>query len=159
MFDPFIGPNAPGCNSVAEILAAPALFPCQRDARTACLLNDRFRVQADMWDFSTEAPALGAMHPAQVQTYLGEPSETEQSISFYSFQEGNVEIFVKMVDACASSFDAFWVFVAGATNAEAEVVVLDTWSGQRYRVHNPRGQLFSTTADTAAFATGDAPSP
>jgi hypothetical protein len=159
LHDPFLQFNAPGCNSLAEILAAPPLFPCLRDARTACLLDERFRVQADMWDFSTEPPAPGAMHPAQVQTYVGEPAETEQSVHFYSFQEGNVELFVKMVDACASAFEAFWVFVAGATNAEAEVVIVDTWSGQRHRVHNPRGQLFSTVADTVAFATCDAPLP
>ena len=86
-------------------------------------------------------------------------AETDQAVFHESFQPGNFEVGVKMVDACATSFEAFWVFVAGATNAEAEVVILDTWSGERYRVYNPRGQLFSTTADTAAFATCHATSP
>ena len=111
-----------------------------------------------MWDFTTEPPEPGAMHPAQVQTYVAKPSETEQSVNFYSFQEGNVELFVKMVDACATAFEAFWVFVAGATNAEAEIVILDTWSGQRYRAHNARDNCLGRGRH-AAFATCDSPTP
>jgi hypothetical protein len=95
-----------------------------------------------------------AQFVGQVQTYLGESSETEQTVSFYSFQNGNVELFVKMVDACSNpSFVAFWLFVAGATNAEAEITVRDTVTGLTRTIFNPSGQLFQTVADVQAFQT------
>lgn len=90
----------------------------------------------------------------RVQTYGGESSETDQSVSFYSFQDGNVEIFVKMVDACSSpSFVSYWLFASGATNAETEITVRDTLTGLVRTIINPAGQLFQTVANTEAFET------
>ena len=101
------------------------------------------------WDFS------GMEVGGVIQTYGGVTSETDQSVSFYSFQEGNVEVFVKMVDACAFSSDpsqnAFWLFAAGATNAEVEIAIRDTETGETIVIDNPSGQLFETFADTRAF--------
>ena len=151
--------NAPGCNSRAQILASPPDSPCVRDAHTACLIDERFRVRADTWDFANAPVGPGARVRARVQTYDGIRGETDLSVSFYSFEEGNVELFVKMLDACPIAFRTFWVFAAGATNAEAEVEVLDTWTGQKHRVYNPRGRVFSTAAGTDAFATCDTVGP
>lgn len=89
-----------------------------------------------------------------IQLYQGASSETEQSVSFYSFNNGNVEVFVKMVDACASpAFNSFWLFAAGATNAETTIIVRDTQSGISRVIFNPSGQLFAPVANTAAFQT------
>ncbi len=122
---------------------------CARAVSVACLLDDRFEVSVRTWDFSgTEVGGV-------IQTYGGVTSETDQSVSFYGFQEGNVEVFVKMVDACAFSSDpaqnSFWLFAAGATNAEVEITVRDTETGEMVVIDNPSGRLFETFADTRAF--------
>ena len=94
-----------------------------------------------------------------IQFYNGASSETSQAVNFYSFEFGNVEIFVKMVDACSSGFNSFWVFAAGATNAETVILIRDTWTGQVYRIDNPRGQDFFFPPDTQAFKTCSASPP
>jgi hypothetical protein len=133
---------------VGVVGGLPNTMPCVRDAMTACLLDDRFEVKVSMWNFATP-PVL---FPGQIQTYLGASSETDQSVSYYSFQEGNVEVFVKMVNACSNpSFESFWLFAAGATNAETEILVRDTTTGSTRRIHNPRAHLFETVANTQAF--------
>ena len=112
-----------------------------------------------MWDFANPPSGPGNLFPGMVQTYNGESSETEQAVNFYSFQFGNVEIFVKMVDACSSGFNSFWVFAAGATNAETLILIRDTWTGQVYRIYNPRGVDFFFAPDTQAFNACDATAP
>ena len=136
-------------------------LPCLRDNLTACLLgNDgRFEVTVQMRDFANPPNGPGNPFPGMVQTYNGESSETKQSVSFYSFEFGNVEIFVKMVDACSSGFNSFWVFAAGATTAETVILIRDTWTGQVYRIDNPRGQDFFFAPDTQAFKTCNASAP
>ncbi len=119
---------------------------CVRTPAVACLLDSRFEVTVTMWDFSGNAA------PGIIQTYGGQSSETDQSASFYSFTEGNVELFVKMVDGCGLN-NSFWLFVAGATDAEAEILVRDTQTGEVIRVYDPREQVFETVADTSAFST------
>jgi hypothetical protein len=127
-------------------LMAPG--PCVRDTHTACLLDDRFEVKVEMWNLAMP-PTL---FPGHIQTYQGASSETEQTASFYSFQEGNVEVFVKMVAACAHpSLPGFWLFAAGATNTETEILVRDTDTGTTRRIHNPRAHVFDTVANTSAF--------
>jgi hypothetical protein len=135
--------------SSAPIEEAP---PCIRDDRTACLLDGRFRVTVQMQNFA-HPPVV---FPGTIQTYGGQSSETDQSVSFYSFQEGNVEVFVKMVDACAApAFNSFWLFAAGATTADTHITVDDTLSPETYSINNPSGQLFLPVADTLAFLTCD----
>ena len=150
--------------------------PCFRDNQTtACLLGDgsqssvaarggslgdgRFEVTVTMRDFANPPNGPGDLFPGMIQFYNGQSSETTQAVNFYSFLFGNVEIFVKMVDACSSSFNSFWVFAAGATNAETVIVIRDSWTGQVYRIENPRGQDFFFAPDTQAFQTCDARPP
>jgi hypothetical protein len=127
-------------------LLAPG--PCVRDERTACLY-DRFEVRVEMRNFANPPVTF----PGFIQTYQGVSSETEQSVSFYSFNEGNVEVFVKMVDACSTPSLAFWLFAAGATNAATDITVRDSLSEEIYTIQNPSGLLFQTVADTQAFKT------
>ena len=150
--------------------------PCFRNNQTACLLDGsvgdevvgrgsighgdgRFEVTVTMRDFANPPDGPGNLFSGMIQHYDGESSETDQAVSFYSFEEGNVEIFVKMVDACSSGFNSFWVFAAGATNAETVILIRDTWTGQVYRIDNPRGGDFFFPPDTQAFKTCDAPQP
>jgi hypothetical protein len=116
----------------------------------ACLLDGRFEIKVRMKNFAT--PPVEFI--GRVQSYNGESSETDQSVSFYSFQEGNVEVFVKMVDACSNpSFVSYWLFASGATNAETEITVRDTVTGLVRTITNPAGHLFETVANTEAFET------
>ncbi len=121
-----------------------------RSVSVACLLGGRFEVKVRMFNFA-DPPQLFV---GKIQEYNGESSETDQSVSFFSFQDGNVEVFVKMVDACGNpSFVSFWLFAAGATNAQTEITVRDTLTGQTRTINNPSGQLFQTVANTEAFET------
>jgi hypothetical protein len=122
---------------------------CVRGPQTACLLDGRFEVKVNMWNFANP-PVL---FPGVIQLYGGQSSETDKSASFYSFENGNVEVFVKMVDACTAASHAFWLFAAGATTAETEILVRDTEAEEIYRIFNPRNLLFETVADTQAFLT------
>ena len=123
-----------------------------RSISVACLLDDRFEVKVRMRNFANP-PELFV---GKIQHYNGESSETDQSVSFYSFQDGNVEVFVKMVNACSiQSFVSFWLFASGATNADTEITVRDTQTGLIRTITNPPGQLFVTRADTEAFETCD----
>ncbi len=64
-----------------------------------------------------------------------------------------------MVDACSSGFNSFWVFAAGATNAETVILIRYTWTDQVYRIDNPRGVDVFFAPDTQAFKTCDAVQP
>jgi hypothetical protein len=146
---PFIGSNTP---TSFLFRTAAATGDCVRDAQTACLLGGRFEVRVKMWNFASP-PVL---FPGFIQTYLGASSETDQSVSYYSFEAGNVEVFVKMVDASAApAYESFWLFAAGATNAETEIVVRDTVAEQTRLIYNPPRILFETVANASAFRTCD----
>jgi concanavalin A-like lectin/glucanase superfamily protein len=124
---------------------------CVSSASTACLLGGRFEVKVTMWNFQNPAVAFQGM----VQTYNGQSSQTDQSASFFSFQNGNVEVFVKMVNACSAGSHSFWLFAAGATTAETQILVRDTVAEETVQIYNPRNVLFESVADTQAFRTCD----
>ena len=151
--DGFLGTSSTAGTDDPERVASGAPLaepgPCVRDANTACLLDDRFEVRVTMKDFSTPA----VVFPGVIQTYSGASSETNQTVSFYSFQEGNVEVFVKMVDACTHATTAFWLFAAGATDADTEITVRDSLADEIYTIHNLPHVVFDTVADTQAFKT------
>lgn len=111
-----------------------------------------------MYDFSDPPPG-GNLFPGMIQIFDGVSSETDQAVAFYSFEEGNVEIYLKMVDACTSGFNSFWVFAFGGTTARVRLVITDTYTDEVYIIENPSRRTFVTTADTEAFLTCDAPPP
>jgi hypothetical protein len=152
--DGFLGAGASaGVDDPERVVSGAPLAepgPCVRDAGTACLLEGRFEVRARMRDFANPP----VIFPGVIQTYDGASSETDQTVSFYSFQNGNVEVFVKMVGACGNpNFVSFWVFAAGATDAETLITVRDSFSGEIYSIYNPPHHVFSAVADTLAFKT------
>jgi hypothetical protein len=150
--DGFLGAGpGPGDDDPTRVVSGAPLVqpgPCVRDERTACLY-DRFEVRVEMKNFADPPVTF----PGFIQTYQGASSETEQSVSFYSFNEGNVELFIKMVDACTTPWLAFWVFAAGATNAATDIVVRDSLSEEIYTIQNPSGFVFHTVANPQAFKT------
>jgi hypothetical protein len=147
----FVTAGSGGLDGPTALLFRPSVGtgPCVRNAQTACLLDDRFEVKVRMKNFANPPTNFTGF----IQTYQGASSETEQSVSFYSFQDGNVEVFVKMVNACSVASHAVWLFAAGATTADTQIVVRDTVSGAIYTIHNFSGDLFRTVANTQAFKT------
>ncbi|MEM7582461.1 MAG: carboxypeptidase regulatory-like domain-containing protein, partial [Acidobacteriota bacterium] len=82
---------------------------------------------------------------------------TDDTGYFWFFDADNVEVVVKVLDACGLlGFDNFWVFAAGLTDVEVTLTVTDTLSGQVQVYQNPLGSPFQPIQDTAAFDTCDA---
>jgi endonuclease I len=128
------------------------LFPPQpcEDTDTALCLNDsRFRISAS---FETPQGQSGMARVVRL---------TDDTGYFWFFDQDNVELVVKVLDAC-TTFDRFWVFAAGLTNVEVQLTVEDTANpGVMRSYENPQGQAFAPVQDTNAFATcgGDGVAP
>lgn len=76
---------------------------------------------------------------------------TEDTGYFWFFGPDNVEVVVKVLDACTLN-DHFWVFAAGLTDVEVSLQIEDTVTGTRWSAFNPRGQAFRPIQDTEALA-------
>jgi ELWxxDGT repeat protein len=73
---------------------------------------------------------------------------------FWFFSPANVELFVKMADACGMpEFENHWLFAAGLTDVEVELQVSDTWSGEARTYRARRGRPFAPILDTNHFRT------
>ena len=112
---------------------------CVADGNTLCLDGGRFRVRGTFATGTTAGAARAAML-------------TDSSGVFSFFDPSNVELTVKILNACGG-YDRFWVFASGLTNVEVRLTVTDTQSGQVRQYFNPRGKAFAPVQDTTAFAT------
>ena len=100
----------------------------------------RFAVSATWRAFDG---STGQAQPAQM---------TEDSGYLWFFWANNVELTVKVLDACNPDLgDRFWVFIAGMTDVEVEVTVEDLVTGSVRRYSNPLGTAFATVTDTEGF--------
>lgn len=117
------------------------LSHCSPADDVLCLNNGRFQVSAN-W---RTADASGRAHVVQLTNDTG---------YLWFFHPDNVEVVVKVLDAC-ESFGRFWVFAGGLTNVEVDLTVTDTQGGglrtNTYR--NPLNEPFAPLQDTDAFAT------
>jgi Spondin_N len=77
---------------------------------------------------------------------------TGDSGYFWFFDAANVELVVKVIDACGT-FGRFWVFAAGLTDVGVELTVEDTRTGASRTYRNPAGTPYPPLQDTRAFAT------
>jgi CSLREA domain-containing protein len=132
------GAQRPG-GARCDVGAFEATTACVAGGGTLCLSNGRFQVTA-AWQTTT---ASGA---AQGVTLTGD------SGYFWFFDAGNVELTVKVLDACPVN-QRYWVFAAGLTNVKVTLTVTDTVSGLTKTYLNPQGQTFRAVLDTGAFAT------
>jgi hypothetical protein len=112
---------------------------CTANATTLCLGDDRFKVQAT-WNTGTSSGA------ARVS---GESGDSGQ---LYFFEPGNVELTIKILNACAYN-DRFWVFASGLTDVQVLVTVTDTQTGRIRQYFNPQKKAFPPVQDVSAFAT------
>ena len=115
---------------------------CVPDGQTLCLQDGRFEVTASWRDFE------GNLGPAFVNQVTGDSGE------MWFFNENNVELLVKVLDACSlPDFQNFWVFAAGLTNVEVQVTVRDTQADETWTYGNDLGEPFGPVLDTDAFDT------
>ena len=113
---------------------------CTPTDNTLCLNQGRFSVTTT-WQTENAASSGTAVRL------------TDESGYFWFFDPDNIEVVTKVLDACASSFESFWVFAAGLTNVGVTTTVTDTVSGSVKVYRNERGNPFSPVQDTSAFAT------
>jgi hypothetical protein len=131
----------------AQRLGSP-LPPCVADSTTLCLQDGRFQVRA------TWATAAGA-HGAGQAVAL-----TADSGYYWFFDDANVEIVIKLIDACGfAGFDNYWVFATGLTNVAVDLHVVDTWSGDEKLYANALDHSFEPILDSGHFRVCEVPEP
>ncbi len=113
---------------------------CAPNATTLCLSNGRFQVQAT---FTTSAGSQGI---AQAKTL------TADTGYFTFFNPNNVEVVIKVLNACAVNHHS-WVFAGGLTDVATVLTVTDTLTGVTRTYANPQHTPFQPVQDTQAFST------
>lgn len=123
------------------------LTGCFSSTTVLCLANGRFAVEVD-WE--TEQGGGGSGEGVAVP-------ETDNTGMFWFFEPSNLEILIKVLDACAPPFERFWVFFSGTTNVGFDLRVTDTVTNETNIYANEDGSVTESVLDTDAFATCDAP--
>ena len=130
-----------------EAGAAPnaAPLPCFASATTLCVNDNRFQIEVQ-W----RTPA-GSTSPGGQGQAVPIPSAPDSGL-FYFFSPSNLEMLIKVLNACGLN-NRYWVFFAATTNVEFGVTVTDTQSGRVKSYFNPLGRPAPPIQDTDAFAT------
>jgi fibronectin type III domain protein/matrixin len=122
--------------------------PACADPNALCLAGGRFSVTAT---FDTTAGLHGTGQPAGLTMDTG---------FFWFFSSTNVEVVIKVLDACAfTAQPAFWVFASGLTDVHVVITVTDLTSGQSHVYVNPIRTPFQPIQDTSTFQTCAATAP
>lgn len=103
------------------------------------LQGGRYRVSATYDSGSESGRALGK-------------NLTDESATFTFFGDENVELVLKVIDACTFN-DRFWVFASGLTDVEVEILVEDLETRESRTYLSDGGAAFEPILDTGAFAT------
>ena len=114
------------------------LTSCTPSATAMCLDGGRFQVTAD-WQTPNGEAGHGNAIPMTPDTGY-----------FWFFNATNVELVVKVLDAC-TAFGHHWVFAGGLTNVAVTLTVTDTQTGAVKTYLNPQSTAFVPLQDTAAF--------
>lgn len=112
--------------------------PCVPGPTRLCLNDGRFLVET-RWK-TAQDEGQGMAVPL-----------TNDTGFFWFFASSNVEMVVKVLDACG--LGSYWVFAGGLTNVEVETTVTDTFTGAVKTYLNPQGTTFQPIQDTSAFPT------
>jgi subtilisin-like proprotein convertase family protein len=133
-------PPAPALPAPLTIVEGASSAACAADGDSLCLAGNRFQVEVQ---FLTGGGQSGNGQATAL---------TQDTGYFWFFDPDNVEIVVKVLNACSIS-DRFWVFAAGLTDVEAKITVIDGDTGERREYLNSLGTAFAPIQDTSAFAT------
>lgn len=124
--------------------AAPGA--CEPDGNTLCLLEGRFQVRASFTQPGDPQTEPGSSVP------LGTTDATSpDEVAFWFFDEGNVELVVKMLNGCNVN-GAFWALFTSSVEVDLTVEVTDTLSGEQ-KTYQPPNPAFPAVTDTTAFTT------
>jgi hypothetical protein len=134
------GDDLAGLQSIYSLPGGAGSGPCLPGPTRLCLNNGRFRAEA------TFRTPQGQTGQAAAQPL------TDDSGYFTFFNPSNVEVLVKVLDACGLN-RRYWVFSAGLTNVRVDVTITDTQKGASKTYTNPQGKAYQPVQDTAAFAT------
>jgi len=118
------------------------IVPCVAGAETLCLNSGRYKAELD-WRTSNDTG------PGQAVPLASAPD----SGLFYFFSPTNIEMLIKVLNACVPQFNRYWVFYSATTNVEFAVVVTDTHTGKTRSYFNPLNRAAPPVQDTDAFAT------
>lgn len=119
-----------------------ANVPTCSDPNALCLAANRFSVTAT---FDTVGGLHGTGQPIRLTADTG---------YFWFFAATNVEVVIKVLDACGfTARPAFWVFASGLTDVHVAITVTDLTSGQSHVFVNPIRTPFQPIQDTETFQT------
>ena len=127
--------------SLVLVAATLAAAPCSPTATSLCLSDGRFEVKVAWKDFSNKTGDGQAV------------SLTADTGYFWFFSASNIELIVKVLNACGLPGGKFWVFAGGLTNVGVTLTVTDSLTLTTQTYTNPAGTAFVAVQDTSAFAT------
>ena len=117
--------------------------PCVPTSTALCLNNGRFQVEVSWRTGEQSGDATAVPLPSAPDSGL-----------FYFFAPSNIEMLVKVLNACVPALgNKYWVFFAATTNVEFTMTVVDTHTGKTQVYFNPLGRPAPPVQDTSAFAT------
>lgn len=111
---------------------------CEPSATRLCISDNRFAVEVE---YLTQQGDQG------VGTPLG---LTPDSGLFWFFEPSNLEVLIKVLDACAIN-DSYWVYLAATTDVNYRLTVIDTKTNGIRQYINPQGVRAQAVADTEGF--------
>jgi hypothetical protein len=117
-----------------------ATTACVQGDSTLCLLDGRFKVDI-VW--RTSGGSIGAGHGAKLSGSSG---------TFWFFDSSNLEMLIKVLDACQRS-GTYWVFFAATTDVDFTATVTDTHTGVVKQYTNTAGRAAQPVQDTTTFKT------
>jgi len=137
------GPSLSAPSNEANATTSGLLAPCVAGPQTLCINGGRFKAELD-WHLADGTGGNGQAVPV--------PSAPDSGL-FYFFGPANIEMLIKVLNACVPAFDRYWVFFAATTNVEFAVVVTDTRNGQTRAYYNPPDRSAPPVQDVNAFPT------
>lgn len=113
-------------------------FCCEADYIAYLGVSRRFSVKAA---YSSDSSQLRPANPVELGA---------ESVAFFFFHPDNLELNIKVLDGCGIN-DHYWVFAAGLTDVETELVVEDLERGIKRTYRSALGQPFDLVRDITAF--------
>ena len=121
-----------------DVMTRRFVLPCVADEKTLCLENGRFQVRAFWKDYIAREGLARSV------------TLTDDSGGFWFFLPDNFELLVKVVDGCGFN-QRFWIYAAGLTDLDVDLLVTDTWTGDVQVFQNPLGAPYTPVQEIGLF--------
>ncbi|HKI85464.1 MAG TPA: hypothetical protein VKA53_01840, partial [Thermoanaerobaculia bacterium] len=113
---------------------------CTPDSTHLCLDGNRFQVSVNWTNYNTGVSALATAVPFR-----------DESGFFYFQDSANIEVMVKMHNAC-KGYGHYWFFSAATTDVAYTITVTDTETGLSETYSNPAHVLSEAKTDQSSFS-------